>query len=548
MDSAKRLSDFEWLMEGYLRGTLTGDDIQRLLTLLEEQPALGPSLLDHLQMDSMLRDLSHAERQVIRPLQSPLRANRGSSDRPAPLWRKRSRPAGLRILALTVAVAIVTLSGLGIGVWFHQAAVREEPQLGQASGDEEATTSAVAILARTADAVWESGAKEMSCGTPLLPGWLRLKSGLASVQFFCGAHLVLEGPAELQIVSSNRAFCRSGRLSVQVPVQARGFRVSTPDVTVVDLGTAFGLDVDAHRAEVHVLDGEVLLEEQETQVGNLRQGEAVSVGRGGGMHRFPSRPEGFVSASQLDRQAAAANRRRLEQWRAASATANADPTLLVHFDFEPAKLGDGRLANVAAPTRASDGTIVGCGAAEGRWPGKGALEFRNLSDRVRLSVPGQYDSLSLAAWVRVDSLDRLYNSLFMCEGYGEGAIHWQITRQGVLKLGVKGQNQRAADYDSPVIFTPDRLGRWTHVAVTFDSTTRHITHYVDGQPVSQQDVRFVVPLRIGTADLGNWSVGAHATIYPVRCFTGRVDELVIYGRALAEHEMRKLYDRGTPQP
>jgi hypothetical protein len=39
----------------------------------------------------------------------------------------------------------------------------------------------------------------------------------------------------------------------------------------------------------------------------------------------------------------------------------------------------------------------------------------------------------------------------MCEGYSEGAFHWQITREGVLKLGVKGQGETATDYNSPVV-------------------------------------------------------------------------------------------------
>src|SRR5947207_7903177 len=42
---------------------------------------------------------------------------------------------------------------------------------------------------------------------------------------------------------------------------------------------------------------------------------------------------------------------------------------------------------------------------EGRWPDKHALEFRSVSDRVRVSVPREFESLTLAPWVRVQGLD-----------------------------------------------------------------------------------------------------------------------------------------------
>ena len=39
----------------------------------------------------------------------------------------------------------------------------------------------------------------------------------------------------------------------------------------------------------------------------------------------------------------------------------------------------------------SDGTVVGCQWTEGRWPGKKALEFQQVSDRVRLKMPGEFE-------------------------------------------------------------------------------------------------------------------------------------------------------------
>jgi hypothetical protein len=59
---------------------------------------------------------------------------------------------------------------------------------------------------------------------------------------------------------------------------------------------------------------------------------------------------------------------------------------------------------------------------------------------VRLSLPGEFEAATLAAWVRVQGLDRKLNSLFMSDGFEPGTIHWLIRHDGVLGLTVIGQD------------------------------------------------------------------------------------------------------------
>jgi hypothetical protein len=75
---------------------------------------------------------------------------------------------------------------------------------------------------------------------------------------------------------------------------------------------------------------------------------------------------------------------------------------------------------------------------EGRWSDKRGLEFRNVNDRARLSVPGEFEALTVAAWVRAQGLDRKLNSLFMSDGFEPGTIHWLIRNDGVLGLTIIG--------------------------------------------------------------------------------------------------------------
>src|SRR5687767_1778310 len=61
-------------------------------------------------------------------------------------------------------------------------------------------STSVAILTHSADAVWADADSARQNGEVLTPGWLKLKSGAVQVEFSRGARVVLEGPAELQLL------------------------------------------------------------------------------------------------------------------------------------------------------------------------------------------------------------------------------------------------------------------------------------------------------------------------------------------------------------
>lgn len=416
-----------------------------------------------------------------------------------------------------------------------------------------ATSNAVAMLNSAVEAQWSSQDSAPRLGAPLEPGWLRLKSGLAQVVFYSGARVVIEGPAELQIISPSEASCRAGRLTAEVPPQARGFQIRTPQMNVTDLGTVFGLDVKERATELHVFKGGV---EFQSATGSTKQ----SLQEGFGAVAESSRPPrlitanaaGFASLFALQTKSVAADSSRYDQWRAAGDRLDQDPSLLVHFDFEHAAPSDWRLYN-ASSQRASvpDGTIVGCQWVEGRWPSKPALEFRGMSDRVRLTVPGEFTSLTLATWVRVQGLDRQFNSLFMCDGFDAGTLHWLIRNDGVLGLTVigpaAGNHQIVA---SPPVLALDQFGMWVHLAVVLDGSAKRVSHYVNGRLVREKPLKINPPFRIGTAELGNWNGRGFPDNDPsmIRNFSGAMDEFCLFSRALPPSEIRAIYSSDKPQP
>jgi hypothetical protein len=176
----------------------------------------------------------------------------------------------------------------------------------------------------------------------------------------------------------------------------------------------------------------------------------------------------------------------------------------------------------------------------GRWPEKRALEFRNVSDRVRLSVAGETKALTMAVWMRVNGLDRSLNSIFMSEGWGDRKVHWQITREGHIRLGVAGSAGKGhADYDSPVFFTPERFGRWMHLAVVFDPTAKEVRHYANGALLARLPLKDASPLKLGIAELGNWNDRRTRSV-AIRHLSGAMDEFALWDRVLGEAEIKAM--------
>ncbi|MBI5383542.1 MAG: FecR domain-containing protein [Verrucomicrobia bacterium] len=408
------------------------------------------------------------------------------------------------------------------------------------------------MLTRAVDARWGQSTGPLRVGSALEPGWLRLESGLAQVVFYSGARLVLEGPTELRLVSTSEAICPTGRVLAEVPQPARGFRLKTDQFNVVDLGTAFGIDSTQARTEVHVFKGKVELLSGTAARQSLDEGQAaVSLGNAP-PRLMAARAAAFASLFEFQQRSLASEAFRYEQWQFASVQLNQDPSLVVRLDFENLNGMDWTLRNAAEKNQSvPEATMVGCQRGEGRWREKQAIEFQNVNDRVRMAVPGEFETLTLAAWVRLSGLDRQFNSLFMCDGFEPGTLHWLIRNDGVLGLTVFGPGSGNFQImASPPVLTLDKFGMWIHLAVVLDGKTRHVVHYVNGDPVSPHALKLGPPFRLGPAELGNWNARSDPNPAPslVRNLSGSLDEFELFSRALSDAEIRELYAKGKPDP
>jgi len=508
--------DPEVLIQRYLEDSLTEVEAEALLELVKTRPDLSDRLLQHLTMDAMLREAKGAVSNA--PLLLPQ----------VPKTRVGARFTISNLTSVAALAACITLAA----TWLFN--LMKTPT---AIPEGEATTAAVAVLARGVNLEWEGDAH--APGSPLAPGWLRLKSGLAQIEFYQGARVTLEGPAEFRLISPREAYCTSGKLSAHVPPQAKGFRIDTPRGSIVDLGTDFGLDLNTPSAELHVFKGEVEWHTGGAAMQPLREGQGMTLGAE--RRSITANEAAFASLGTVDERTAESHRLAFENWLTQSPAWNDDPFLQMRLDFQD-RMGTRTLRNHAAHApQVPAGSIVGCDWTEGRWPGKRALEFRNVSDRVRLSIPGEHAALTLSAWVRVHGLDRAYNSLFMVEGYEDGAIHWQITREGKLRLGIAGRGGKPSrDHDTPALFTPERFGQWMHLATVIDPVGKQVRHYMNGDPVATVPWMNVFPIRLGMADLGNWNDDGRPDRVAIRHFSGTMDEFMLFSRALTDAEIAKL--------
>ncbi|MEM9018117.1 MAG: FecR domain-containing protein, partial [Verrucomicrobiota bacterium] len=136
-------------------------------------------------------------------------------------------------------------------------------------------TDSFATMRLTEAARWESGTLPTAEGARLGPGTLRLTRGLATIVFDSGAEVVLEAPAELELVDLMLCVLSHGTAVAEVSQGAEGFTIHTPTANVIDHGTRFAVNVHpaTGATQTQVFDGLVEVELPET-------GESIELRKG----------------------------------------------------------------------------------------------------------------------------------------------------------------------------------------------------------------------------------------------------------------------------
>jgi hypothetical protein len=352
-----------------------------------------------------------------------------------------------------------------------------------------------------------------------------------------GADLVIEGPARFEIHDALHTVLTAGRVRAIVPPAAHGFTVATREVAYEDVGTEFGLSVDAVTGEsrMRVFDGKVNLRDVDAKATLLRSvDEGGSVGFRDG--RVQDSPQ--VQAGDFPLPGAIGHAR----WSLQREQRLGDPALMAWFPF--VRGGDPAiLANAVHGQGVADGRIVGARWATGRWPGKQSLWFDSEGDFVEIDIPGEYAELTVAAWLKVDRFEHEMSAIINSDGKESGGLHIQINRLGLPRGGLLGVGRPGQRW----LGNPVPIGKWVHVVSVISVPKRRHVVYVNGLPVLESGLtNSDVLLKPGRCRLGNWLSNTVDKSYSTRSLHGLVDELSIWNRALSAAEVSALTESGRP--
>ena len=414
---------------------------------------------------------------------------------------------------------------------------------------DEVIVDTVAVLTKTVGVVWsdDSPAKPES-GNTIEPCRLKLESGLAQIEFLQGSTVVLEGPVEFEVINPNGGALSLGKLRASVPQVASGFTIELPKGKVIDLGTEFGLHVhEGGSTELFVYQGKVLYEgqagQEEDVFREVSRLESIFIDPYGFPRSVEMPTEPFISKADLAYKSMEESQRRHSAWADMSKQIAQDPKTRLYFSFDNHSPWSRILRDDSISKDSStNGAVIGCKWEEGRWSGKGALAFKRPNDRVRLNLPQQLSSATLAAWIKIDALPSSLAPIIHAEPFTLGAACWSINKQGQLAFRVKSTNGFDL-YESAVAFGMERLGSWTHVATALDSKSKMISHYVNGRSFSHEKMNEMVPLTFEKSLLGHsFDMPGHDGV----ALRGSIDEFVIFETAYEEDAIRHIFEGGGP--
>jgi hypothetical protein len=180
--------------------------------------------------------------------------------------------ATIRRINLPVFAAVAAVLMLALGWWLlHYLDSRSDGSAPMVAGNDNAAeengaeqrrrapagTFVAYVVEVTADAEWEEGHQPPEFLMRLRAGdQLHLRSGLAHLQFYSGARIILQGPSKFTPTGPAGGTLESGRLTGKVDVGK--FWLTTPTAKVIDLGTEFGVTVGpTSDTDVCVFDGEI---------------------------------------------------------------------------------------------------------------------------------------------------------------------------------------------------------------------------------------------------------------------------------------------------
>lgn len=173
----------------------------------------------------------------------------------------------LKVFSMFAAGAFTLCGMYALFTWLARPAVPQIPQV--ARGQAAQTPVATIVRANQLD---ERQLTSFEPGMVAIPGILKIHRGELQLEFQQGTQINVEGPVELQILSSQSARLINGKLAVQTKGNASEFLLAIPGAVVTTRDAEFSLTtVPDGATELRVDGGEVSI----SLVGNPKRAGAV---------------------------------------------------------------------------------------------------------------------------------------------------------------------------------------------------------------------------------------------------------------------------------
>ncbi len=425
----------------------------------------------------------------------------------------------------------------------------------------------VAVITDSIDAQWSQSEHPLDIGERL---WnsessLWLLKGTVKIAFDYGAEVIIEGPAEFKIDSSEKMTLQSGRLYAVVSKGGAGFTVQTPYSTVIDVGTEFGVKVDYDGStDVHMFKGKALLipgqKGDKSNGDELIAGQAKSVNTHSKMSDIKLLKEDFLLPNQFAIMSKADKGSAYHRWLHYSNELCKDPSLIAYYTFDNEQQSPAKLINCSKRTQGRlDGILQSNSMTKnlptwvkGRWEGKGALRFQSQSQQ---SVSVAHDAVlnldtefTLAAWVLIggpkdggailaksDSATRQapapYNKNYQMCYFGAEPVAGGIKNPSSLQF--------SASMEAEFVPVTLQYGQWVFFVATYDAGT--IRLYRDGRLVGESAMKR--PMTVSNMPLLIGMNYPHLEYSPTY-FDGLMDEIMIFDKALSLARINEIYTNG----
>jgi len=191
----------------------------------------------------------------------------------------------------------------------------------------------------------------------------------------------------------------------------------------------------------------------------------------------------------------------------------------------------------------NDGTLAGSPVFGGARVGQG-MNFDGGNDLVRIPAASELNvgaggGLTVEGWINPANLSHL-RPLVEWNSGAIGAHFWT----GIQSTGDLSANLVDSSGVSHPIRTSAGLlstGVWQHVALTYDKASGQAAIYHNGTMATQANLGTFTPLTTGDLYFGNRPSGPFSGIF----WAGGMDEISLYGRALAATEIAAIHQAGS---